>query len=146
VTNLGLWLPGIANTTYSTGESVGVVSFSLPCMGLVLNGSEPRAWPFLALVPINVGMVANMSDHPNSCYRPESKSWPSAPDDKAQAHRIHIDLEAQVRTDTTLSVLAQSKPREEDLGMIHRFTCNGCPHCGFHVPRTETEAESFSGP
>ncbi|XP_020035242.1 PDZ and LIM domain protein 4 isoform X2 [Castor canadensis] len=27
--------------------------------------------------------------------RPESKSWPSAPDDKAQAHRIHIDLEAQ---------------------------------------------------
>uniref|UniRef100_A0A287DA49 PDZ and LIM domain 4 n=2 Tax=Ictidomys tridecemlineatus TaxID=43179 RepID=A0A287DA49_ICTTR len=31
-----------------------------------------------------------------SVSRPESRSWPSSPDDsKAQAHRIHIDPEAQ---------------------------------------------------
>ncbi|XP_028631761.1 PDZ and LIM domain protein 4 isoform X1 [Grammomys surdaster] len=30
-----------------------------------------------------------------SVSRPENKSWPSAPDDKAQAHRIHIDPESQ---------------------------------------------------
>lgn len=30
-----------------------------------------------------------------SVSRPENKNWPSAPDDKAQAHRIHIDPESQ---------------------------------------------------
>lgn len=30
-----------------------------------------------------------------SVSRPENKNWPSSPDDKAQAHRIHIDPEAQ---------------------------------------------------
>uniref|UniRef100_A0A8C6RQL4 PDZ and LIM domain protein 4 n=1 Tax=Nannospalax galili TaxID=1026970 RepID=A0A8C6RQL4_NANGA len=30
-----------------------------------------------------------------SVSRPENKSWPSSPDDKAQAHKIHIDHEAQ---------------------------------------------------
>ncbi|GAB1296071.1 PDZ and LIM domain protein 4 [Apodemus speciosus] len=30
-----------------------------------------------------------------SVSRPETKNWPSVPDDKAQAHRIHIDPESQ---------------------------------------------------
>ncbi|EDL33549.1 PDZ and LIM domain 4, isoform CRA_a [Mus musculus] len=47
-----------------------------------------------------------------SVSRPENKNWPSAPDDKAQAHRIHIDPESQVGIDTAhLAQLAQSEPR-----------------------------------
>uniref|UniRef100_A0A8D1E6A9 PDZ domain-containing protein n=1 Tax=Sus scrofa TaxID=9823 RepID=A0A8D1E6A9_PIG len=42
-----------------------------------------------------------------SVSRPESRSWPSTPEEnKAQAHRIHIDPEAQVCTDTTWLSLA----------------------------------------
>ncbi|XP_055458696.1 PDZ and LIM domain protein 4 isoform X2 [Psammomys obesus] len=37
-----------------------------------------------------------------SVSRPESKNWPSAPEDKAQAHRIHIDTESQESEGTQL--------------------------------------------
>ncbi|KAF4014824.1 hypothetical protein G4228_006413 [Cervus hanglu yarkandensis] len=82
--------------TISRVHAGSKASLAALCPGDLIQAINGESTEFMTHLEAQ-NRIKGCRDHLTlSVSRPEGRSWPNTPEDKAQAHRIHIDSEAQV--------------------------------------------------